>query len=136
LSTIASGAGIECLTALRQVGETLLRAERHDDLALGVELDIEAPGVVGGIGAAQAGDAFGGRIAVRLGVLRRLDQLGDDMRRRGAVGITHAEIDHILPGGSPLGLQRVDFREDVRGEALDAIEFFGHGDSAGGWLSR
>ena len=33
----------------------------------------------------------------------------------------------ILPGGSPGSLQRVDFREDVRGETLDAIEFLGHG---------
>jgi len=52
------------------------------------------------------------------------------MRRCGAVRIAHAEINHVAPGGARLGLQRVDFAEDVRGKALDAIELFGHGGSA------
>ena len=96
----------------------------------GIELDPEAAGVIAGAGAPQAGDAARYRIPVGLRVLHRLDELGDDMRRCRAVGIAHAEIDHVAPGGARLGLQRIDFAEDVRGKALDAIELFGHGGSA------
>ena len=67
---------------------------------LGIELDLEAPRVVGGAGAAQAGDAARYRIAVGSRVLHRFDELGDDMRGCRAVGIPHAEIDHVAPGGA------------------------------------
>ena len=103
--------------------------EGDDDLALGVELDIEAPRIIAGAGAAQPGDAARHRIAVRLGVLHRLDQLGDDVRRGRPVGIAHAEIDDVAPLGARLRLQRVDLGEDVGRQALDAIELFGHGDT-------
>ena len=111
---------------LGKVGETLLRAQRDDDLALGVELDIEAPRVIGGIGAAQPGNPPRCRIAVRLRVLHRLDQLGDDVRRRRAVGIAHPEIDDVAPLAAGLRLQRVDLGEDVGRQALDAVELFRH----------
>ncbi len=39
---------------LRDVGEALLRAERGDDLGVGIELHAEAALVIGGLGAAQA----------------------------------------------------------------------------------
>ena len=32
---------------LGEIGETFLGSQRHDDLALGVELDAEAAGVIG-----------------------------------------------------------------------------------------
>ena len=114
---------------LRQIGEPLLRPQRDDDLALGIDLDIETAGVVAGAGAAQPGDAARYRIAVSFRVLHRLDQLGDDVRGGRAVGIAHAEIDHVAPRGARLGLQRVDFAEDVRGKTLDAVKILGHGGS-------
>ena len=49
---------------LRHVGEAFLGAERRDDLRVGIELHAEAAGVIGGLGAAQAGNAARGRIAV------------------------------------------------------------------------
>ena len=42
---------------LRHVGEAFLRAERGDDLGVGIELHAEAARVIGGLGAAQARDA-------------------------------------------------------------------------------
>ena len=112
---------------LGQIGEPLLRAERDDDLALGIELDMEAAGVIAGTGAPQPGDAARCRIAVGLGVLHRLDQLGDDMRRGRPVGVAHAEVDDVAPLGARLRLQRIDFGEDIGRQALDAVELFGHG---------
>ena len=68
-------------------------------------------------------------------VLHRLDQLGDDVRRRGAVGITHAEVDDVLAGDPGLRLRRVDLGEHVGGQAADAVELTGrigaHGRSRG-----
>jgi hypothetical protein len=43
---------------LRDVGEAFLRAERGDDLRLGIELHAEAARVVSGLGAAQPGYAL------------------------------------------------------------------------------
>ncbi len=113
---------------LRQIGETLFRAEGDDHLALGIELDAETAGVIGRLGAAQAGDAARGRIAMGARILDRLDQLLDDMRRRRPVGIAHAKVDHIATRRSRLRLQRIHFGEDIGRQSLDAIEFFFHGD--------
>jgi hypothetical protein len=104
-----------CGDRLGQIGKAFLRAERYDDLALGIELDPEPARVVAGASPAQPGDAARDRIAVSPRVLHRLDQFGDDMRWCGTVGVAHAEIDDVAPGGSRLGFERVDFAEDIRG---------------------
>ena len=44
---------------------------------------------------------------------RGLDELVDDMRRRGLVGIAHAEIDDVLAGAARLETQLADRVEDV-----------------------
>ncbi len=62
-----------------------------------------------------------------LGVLHRLDQLGDDMRRGRPVGVAHAEVDDVAALGARLRLQPINLGEDVRRQALDAVELFGHG---------
>ena len=80
---------------LRHVGEAFLRAERGDDLALGVELHAEAAGVIGGLRAPEPGDAARGGVAVGARLRDRLDQLVEDMRRGRQVGIAHAEIDDV-----------------------------------------
>ena len=66
---------------LGEVGQALLRAQSHDDLALGIELDVEATRIVGGLPLAQAGNAARGGVAVGARVGRRLGELGDDVRR-------------------------------------------------------
>ena len=109
-----------------EVGQALFRAEGRDDFSLRVQLHVEPALIIGGERAAQAGDAFGGGIAVAAGVLHGFHELRDDMGRRGAVRVAHAEIDDVFRGGAGLRLGGVDLREDVRGQAADAVEFFGH----------
>ena len=101
-------------------------AERDDDLAVRVELDAEAALVIGRLGLAQAGDALGGGIAVGSRLGGDFAQLGDDMGRRRAVGIAHAEVDHVLAPRPRRRLHRIDLGEDVGRQALDAVEFVGH----------
>ena len=72
-------------------------------------------------------------IAVGARVLHRLDQLGDDMRRRRAVGVAHAEVDDVLCRCPCLGLGRVHLGEDVGRQAADAVEFLGHRLGPCGW---
>ena len=122
---------------LREVGEAFLRAQVTMTSRLGIELDAEAAPVIGGLGAAQPGDAARGRIAVGARILHRLDQLLDDVLRRRPVGIAHAEIDDVAARRARLRLQGVDFGEDIGRQALDAIEFFGHdGRDSVGWRGR
>src|SRR5712691_11522304 len=68
---------------------------------------------------------------MRLGVLHRLDQLGDDMWRGRPVGVAHAEVDDVATRGAGLCLQRVDFGKDIGRQTLDAVELFGHGGQHG-----
>ena len=91
----------------------------------GSSADIEAAAVIGGQRAPQPGNALADRIAMRARVLHRLDQLGDDMRRRRAVGIAHAEVDDVLAGAARLRLGRVDLGEDIGRQAADAVELTG-----------
>ena len=107
---------------LRHIGEAFLRAERGHDLRVGVELHAEAAAVIGGLGAAQARNALGGGIAVGARLAGGLDQLVDDVLRRGQIRIAHTEIDDVGPAVASLRLEPVDLLEDVRRQALDAIE--------------
>ena len=110
-----------------EVGQPLLRAEGRDDLALRVQRHVEAAAVVAGERAAQAGDALAGRIAVGSRVLHRLDQLRHDVRRRGAVGVAHAEVDDVLAAGTRSRLGGVHLGEHVGRQAADAVKLRGHG---------
>src|SRR5690242_8383896 len=93
-----------CGDRLGEVGEALLRSERDDNLALRFEFDIEAARVISGAGTPQSRDSTGYRIPVGLRVLHRPDEFGHDVRRGRTIGIAHAEIDNVAPGGSRLGL--------------------------------
>ena len=105
-----------------EVGEALLGADRGDDLALGVEVDVEPALVQVGERLAQLGDAAAGRVAMVAGVVRRLRQLLDGQVGRRDVGVAEAEVDDVEPGAARLDLQPVDDREDVRGQACDPPE--------------
>ena len=63
---------------LGHVGETFLRAQRGDHLAVMVELHAEATLVIARLGAAQTGDAARTGIAMGAGVAHHVDQLVDD----------------------------------------------------------
>ena len=106
----------------RQVSDALLGADGDDGLAVGVDVDVEAPLVPIGDRHAQLVDAARHRVAVVGRVLRRLDQLGDHVRRRGAVRVAEAEVDDVLAGPPRLLLQIVDDVEDIRWEPLDSGE--------------
>jgi hypothetical protein len=62
----------------------------------GSKLDVVAALVPVADRLAQARDALGDRIAVRVFAQRRLDQLVGDVLRRRAVGIAHAHVDDVL----------------------------------------
>ena len=109
---------------LRHVGEAFLRAERRDDLRVGIELHAEAAGIIGGLGAAQARNAARRRIAVGARIAHDLAQLVDDRLRRRQVGIAHAEIDDVGAARAGAGLQPVDLLEDVRRQPADLVKFF------------
>ena len=116
---------------LRHVGEAFLGAERRDDLRFGIELHAEAAGVVAGLGAAQAGNAARGRIAMRARVAHHFAQLVDDRLGRRQVGIAHAEIDDVGAARAGAGLQPVDLLEDVGRKPADLVKFFHV--NPGGW---
>ena len=109
---------------LRHVGEAFLGAERGDDLRVGIELHAEAARVIGGLGAAQAGDALRRRIAVGARLAERLLELVDDMRRRRQVRIAHAEIDDVGAGVAGRRLGAVHLLEHIGRQAADAVKFF------------
>ena len=109
-----------------EVGQALLGAEGGDDLGLGVERHPEAAGVVAGLGAAQAGDALGGGVAVGAGASDGFYKLFNDVGRRRHVRVAHAEVDDVHALGPVFRLQPVDLGEDVGRQPLDAVEFLGH----------
>ena len=107
---------------LGHVGEAFLRAERRDDLRLGIELHAEPARVIAGLRAPQPGDALRGGIAVGARLADRLDQLVEHVLGRRQIRIAHAEIDDVGAGGAGLGLELVDLLEDVRRQAPHPVE--------------
>ena len=53
-----------------------------------------------------------------------LDEFGDDVRRRGAVRIAHAEVDDVFAAASRLGLHLAGGVEDVRRQRGKAAKGF------------
>ena len=64
--------------------------------------------------------------------LGNLHQLLDDVRRGGAVGVAHAQVDDVLATAAGGHLELGSDVEDVRGETIDARKaarrtWVGHG---------
>src|ERR1700679_3583832 len=94
--------------------DALFGADGDDGLGVGIEFDAVAALVPIADGLTQARNAFGERVAMG-GVARGgLDELGNDVRRGGAVGIAHAEVDDVFAAASRLGLHLASGVEDVR----------------------
>jgi hypothetical protein len=106
----------------RQVGQAFLGPDGGDGLAVRIERHAVAVAVPLGDRDAESGDAARGRVAVVFRVLGGLDQLGHDVLRRAQIRIAHAEVDDVLTPRAGLGLEIVDDRKDVGGQALDSIE--------------
>ncbi len=79
-----------------EVGDAFFGADGDDGFRVGVEGDVVALRVPVADGAAQAGNAFGEGVAVRLRAARGLDHFFDDVGGRGAIGIAHAEVDDVF----------------------------------------
>ena len=109
---------------LRHIGEAFLGAQRGDDLGLGIELHAEAALVIGGLRAAQAGNAARGGIAVGARLADGLLDLLDDVGRRRQVGIAHAEVDDVGAGIAGARLGPIHLFEHVGRQAADAVKFF------------
>ena len=93
----------------------------------GSNVDAAAPLVPVADRAAQPRDALRHRVAVRVGALHGLDQLVDDVLRRRAVGIAHAEVDDVLAAAARGHLELGGDVEDVRRQAREARELVSGG---------
>src|SRR5581483_8494528 len=104
-------------------------AQGRHDLGLRIELHPETTLVIGGLGAAQAGNAARGGIAVGPRLAERLLEFLKHVRRSGEVWIAHAEVDDV-GAGIPRGrLGPVHLLEDIRRQTADAVKIF-HGSLA------
>ena len=105
-----------------QVRQALLRADRRDDVHVGIELDAELRPVALADRLAEVGQPAARRVAVvhRLG--GGLRELLDGDVGRGDVGVAEAEVDHVATLAPELALQLVDRREDVGREIVDSPE--------------
>ena len=112
--------------------DALFRADGNNRFGFGIELHAPTPLIPLTDGAAQPRNTARYRIAVGVGTLHCLHQFIDDVPRRWAVWIAHAEVDDVLPAPASGHLELGGNVEDVGGQALDARELrFGGGSHAG-----
>src|SRR5690606_19464827 len=113
-----------------QVRQAFLGTDGDDGFALGVDLHVVTLLVPARNGAAQARNAARGGVTVGVLALGDGAELLDDMRRGGAVGIAHAEVDDVLATAAGGHLQLGGDIEDVGGQTIDArkaaLAVFGH----------
>jgi hypothetical protein len=107
-----------------EVGDAFLGADGDDGLGFGIEIDVVAALVPVADGLAQAGQAAGERVAMGRGLLRGLDQLVDDVLRRCAVGVAHAEVDDVFAALAGGGFQFACDVEYVRRQPRQPSELF------------
>ena len=105
-----------------QMRDAFLRPDRDDRFVVGIELDTPAARVPVTDRPPQSRNAFRDRIAVRIPALHRFDELGDDVRRRRTVGISHAEVDDVLAAPACGHLELGGDRKNVRRQARQARE--------------
>jgi hypothetical protein len=103
------------------VAEDFLGAQAGDDFGIAVEFHPVAPFVAQAHFAAQIPQTVGHGVAVVTLVFRRFHQLLDHLGRGNIAGVAHPQVDHIHPGTALLVLEGVDFPEEIRGQAFDAI---------------
>src|SRR5439155_4897524 len=99
----------------------LLGADRGDDLTRRIEGHVEAALVEVAYSGPELRPAAVARITVRLGLAHGLLHGPHDQRRRGPVGISDAEADHVDPGRALGGDLALELRERIRRYALQAF---------------
>jgi hypothetical protein len=77
--------------------QAFLGADGDDGFAFRVDVDRVAFLVPVGNRPAQARNALGRGVTVGVFTLGDLHQFFDDVRRRGAVGVAHAQVDDVSP---------------------------------------
>ena len=97
-----------------QMGEGVLGADGDDGFLIGIEVDAVVGLVAPGDFLAQPRDAAGSRITVVARVAGGFHHFADDHARRGAIGIAHAQIDHVLLRGARRRPHFVDHGKHVR----------------------
>jgi hypothetical protein len=96
-----------------------------------VDIDLVALLVPIGNRPAQAWNALGCGVTVGVFALRNLHEFFDNVRRRGAVGVAHAQVDDVFATTTGGHLQLGSDVENVRGESIYARKaarrtLFGH----------
>src|SRR5690606_27049498 len=81
-------------------------------------------GIIVRLGAAQAGNAARGGIAVGARIAHHVDQLVDNRLRGRQVRIAHAEIDDVGAAGAGGRLEAVDLLENVGRKAANLVKLF------------
>jgi hypothetical protein len=124
-----AGVGGQRVVARVQEGEVeiedrLLGADRRDDLAVGVEVDVEAAEVEVVDRVAEVLAAAVGGVLVRFGLADRLLHRLDDQRRRRAVRVADAERDHVDARRALVGDLALKLCEGVRRDLLEAATRF------------
>jgi hypothetical protein len=103
------------------VAEAFLRADRDDHLALGIEPHAELLEILGGDLAAKVQNAVRLAVAVIVRIAGGLHQLLDDDVLRRLAGVSHTEVDHVLPPLPLLVQKGVHPRQHILRQAVDPL---------------
>ena len=106
-----------------QMRQPFLGADGDDGLVFRIEIDVVAPLVPFGDRFAQPGDSARRGIAVVVRLSGRLDQLVDDVLGRRQVGVSHPQIDDVLPRPPLLHLERVHLGKNIWRQPVHSAPF-------------
>ena len=109
----------------KQMRQRVFGADRDDGFLFGIEVDVVLALVAGADLLAQFRNAARHGIAVVARITRGFAQLVHDNLRGLAIGITHAEIDHVQLGCPCLCAHLVENGKNIGGQLLDAVKLFG-----------
>ncbi len=99
----------------QQMGERIFGAHGDDRFFFGVEIDVVVALVAGADLLAKFRNAARQRIAMIARIAGGFAELVDDYFRGLAIGVTHAEIDHVHLGCPCLCAHLVENGKDIRG---------------------
>ncbi|MNE22000.1 hypothetical protein D3C80_1151860 [compost metagenome] len=102
-----------------QVCEPFFRSDRNDSFAFWIDINLIAILIPARNCTPQARNPARRRITVSVRTLSNGTQFFDDMRRRWAIGITHAEIDNVFAAPTRSHFQFSSDIKNIRGETID-----------------
>jgi hypothetical protein len=98
------------------MADPLFCTDGNDALRFRIEFNVVAPTIEVSDGRAKFINSFRGRVSVVPWVFYGLNQFIDNMFGSGEIGISHAQVDDILPSLPGLYLQLIHNAENVRGQ--------------------